>query len=78
MSNSCPCNLSSIKPSLQALAKKAKAQGGSLTPTQAQLYLQLHEAWQYYRASQPLRFRGEVDGLCDAIGDLPVVVGAVA
>lgn len=73
---SCPCALTSIKPSLQALASKAKAQGGSLTPTQAQLYLRLHEGWQYYRDSQPLRFRGEVDGLCDAIGSLPVVVGA--
>ncbi|PZV07837.1 MAG: hypothetical protein DCF32_06295 [Leptolyngbya sp.] len=62
--------------SLQALASKAQAQGGSLTPTQARLYLQLYDGWQYYRASQPLRFRGEVDGLCDAIGDLPVVVAA--
>lgn len=78
MSNSCPCALTSIKPSLQALVRQAKAQGGSLTPTQAQLYLQLCEAWQFYRASQPLRFRGEVDGLVDAIGDLPVVVEAVA
>lgn len=69
---SCPCNLSSIKPSLQALASKAKAQGGSLTPTQAQLYLQLYDGWQYYRASQPARFRGEVDGLCDAIGEFRV------
>lgn len=73
-----PCNLESIKPSLQALASRAKATGGSLTPTQAQYYLQLYEAWQYYRDSQPARFRGEVDGLCDAIGDLPVVVGAAA
>lgn len=75
---SCLCNLSSIKPSLQALASKAQSNGGSLTPTQAQLYLQLWEAWQYYRPTQPARFKGEVDGLCDAIGDLPVVVGAVA
>ncbi|MBW4486112.1 MAG: hypothetical protein KME14_26615 [Tildeniella torsiva UHER 1998/13D] len=73
---SCPCNLSSIKPSLQALAAKAEANGGHLTPTQAQLYLQLYQGWQYHRASQPARFRGEVDGLCDAIGSLPVVVMA--
>jgi hypothetical protein len=71
-----PCNLDSIRPSLQALAAKATANGGHLTPTQAQLYLQLYEGWQYYRASQPARFKGEVDGLCDAIGSLPVVVGA--
>ena len=45
--SSCPCNLSSIKPSLQALASKAKASGGQLTPTQAQLFEQLCEAWQY-------------------------------
>ena len=75
--SSCPCNLSSIKPSLQALASKAKASGGQLTPTQAQLFEQLCEAWQYYRTTQPPRFRGEVDGLMDAIGDLPVV-GQVA
>jgi hypothetical protein len=73
---SCPCDLISIRPNLQALAAKAKANGGQLTPTQARLYLQLYDAWQYYRGSQPARFRGEVDGLCDAIGDLPVVVAA--
>jgi hypothetical protein len=60
---------------LQALAAKATANGGHLTPTQAQLYLQLYEGWQYYRDSQPARFRGEVDRLVDAIGSLPVVAG---
>ena len=74
-----PCNLESIKPSLNALAARAEASGGSLTPTQAQLYLQIYEAWQYYRPTQPASFRAEIDGLCDAIGDLPVVVvGAIA
>lgn len=70
---SCPCNLSSIKPSLQALAAKAEANGGQITPIQAQLYRQLEEGWQYYRLSQPARFRGEVDGLCDAIAAFEVV-----
>ncbi|MGB5972695.1 MAG: hypothetical protein WBG38_05225 [Nodosilinea sp.] len=73
-----PCNLSSIKPRLQTLASQAKANGGSMTPTQAQLYLQLYEAWQYYRPTQPARYQAEVDGLCDAIGSLPVVVGVAS
>ena len=71
-----PCALNCIRPNLQALADKAKDNGGSLTPAQAQDFLKLYEAWQFYRLQQPARFRGEVDGLCDAIGDLPVVVEA--
>ena len=70
--SSCPCNLSSIKPSLQALASKAKASGGQLTPTQAQLFGELCDAWEYYRDSQLPGFRAVVDVLVDAIGDLPV------
>lgn len=69
----CPCSLSSIRPSLQALASAAQASGG-LTPTQAQAYLTLYQAWQYYRPTQPPRFQSEMDGLVDAIGDIPVVV----
>lgn len=68
-----PCNLSSIRPNLQALAAKAEANGGHLTPIQARLYLQLWEAWQYYRPSQPAKLKGEVDGLCDAIAAFEVV-----
>ncbi|MBE9159734.1 hypothetical protein IQ265_23275 [Nodosilinea sp. LEGE 06152] len=70
----CPCNLSSIRPSLLALSKKARANGGQLTPIQAELYSELCEAWQYYRPTQPPKFKGEVDGLVDAIGAFRVGV----
>lgn len=71
-----PCNLSSIKPSLQALLAKASSNSGQLTPKQALFYGELCIGWEYYRDSQPARFKREVDELVEAIGDLPVVVMA--
>lgn len=68
-----PCNLSSIRPSLQALLAKALANDEQLTPNQAELYGQLCEGWQFYRASQPAHMRQQIDELVDAIGRLRVV-----
>ena len=67
-----PCELSTIEPNLLALVEKGKSAGG-LTPTQCALYMRLCEAWDYYRPSQPPRYRGRLDGLVDAIAAFEVV-----
>lgn len=66
-----PCNLSSIKPNLQALARAGKHRR-LLTPIQAEFYRQLCDAWAYYRPTQPPRYKGEIDGLVDAIAEFRV------
>lgn len=71
-----PCNLESIRPSLQSLASRAKANGQNLTPIQADYYRQLCEAWEFYRQSQPAMFRSEVDDLVNAIGAFRVGVAS--
>lgn len=66
-----PCSLSNIKPNLQALIDKGKHRR-MLTPLQCDLYQELCKAWDYYRNSQPPRYRGEVDGMIHAIAEYRV------
>jgi hypothetical protein len=72
-----PCDLNSIRPNLLALIEKGKHRR-QLTPLQCDFYQELCKAWAYYRPSQPPRYRGQIDGLIDAIAEYRVAESELA